>query len=483
MPAKARRKQVINELKLRQWVDTRKNVLFVGKHGVGKTSIVKEAWEKAGLHYRMYSCATLDPWVDFIGVPEKTVDENGNIYLGLVRPKEWEDDQIEAIFLDEFNRSHKKIRNACMELIQFKSINGRVFPNLKIVWAAINPEDEDGTYDVDRIDPAQEDRFHLHINVEYEPNREFFTKEFGSDIAGQAMKWWSLQGEKIQNLISPRRLEYAIRHHLDMGDLWDVLPHECGADQLKQMLGQTPIIKEWRKILDKQDKTAATDFLSDEDNYSQIIEDIISKKKQWNFAFSCMPDEKLSKIFSEHEMILNYCIQNLMSDEKIFKVMNDIVESNINPGTSIRIKKEIEKMKYPNIINNIYGGVVNPNKAKNVEMTTSEGSLTKIIDVVNGSSMEITSNRVRGYEQIRSVMPKNLTPETAIKTLELLERIVSHTQSKIIERNFTDFIGVVNKCFDTLKNENKIPEKIDTKFAKLLSYVSTKPDFYFSSGA
>ena len=44
--------------------------------------------------------------------------------------------------MDEFSRAHKKVRNAVMELIQFKSINGRKFKNLKIVWAAINPDDD-----------------------------------------------------------------------------------------------------------------------------------------------------------------------------------------------------------------------------------------------------------------------------------------------------------------------------------------------------
>ena len=83
-----RRKQVINEAKLSQWINTRKNVLFVGRHGVGKTSIVKAAWDRAGFKYRMYSCATLDPWVDFIGVPEKKMGDDGeysqNLFTGFM---------------------------------------------------------------------------------------------------------------------------------------------------------------------------------------------------------------------------------------------------------------------------------------------------------------------------------------------------------------------------------------------------------------
>ena len=79
----------------------------------------------------------MHPWVDFIGVPKEKTDDNGNSYLDLVRPQEFQDDEVEAIFMDEFSSfTHKKVRNAVMELIQFKSINGRKFKNLKIVWAS-----------------------------------------------------------------------------------------------------------------------------------------------------------------------------------------------------------------------------------------------------------------------------------------------------------------------------------------------------------
>lgn len=130
-------------------VENKMNILLKGAHGVGKTAMVKAAFDAAGLKWKYYSAATMDPWVDFIGVPKEKVDEHGNAYLDLVRPRDLAADDVEAIFFDELNRAPKKVRNAVMELIQFKSINGKKFNNLKIVWAAINPDDEDGTYDVE----------------------------------------------------------------------------------------------------------------------------------------------------------------------------------------------------------------------------------------------------------------------------------------------------------------------------------------------
>ena len=69
----------------------------------------------------------------------------------MVRPQEFQDDEVEAIFMDEFQKT-QKVRNAVMELIQFKSINGRKFKNLKIVDAG--KDDEEFNYR-DALDPAQ----------------------------------------------------------------------------------------------------------------------------------------------------------------------------------------------------------------------------------------------------------------------------------------------------------------------------------------
>ena len=116
--------------------------------------------------------------------------EQGITTLDLVRPKAFATGDVEALFFDEFNRSPKKVRNAVMELIQFKSINGMKFPNLKIVWAAINPDDEEETYDVEKLDPAQEDRFHITVAVPYRPNVDWFRKNYNPRLADAAIQWW-----------------------------------------------------------------------------------------------------------------------------------------------------------------------------------------------------------------------------------------------------------------------------------------------------
>ena len=80
------------------------NVMLIGHAGVGKTSIVKNIFEELGLKYLYYSASTMDPWVDFVGVPHEVTGEDGVKYLDLVRPKAFAYDDVEAIFLDEYNR-------------------------------------------------------------------------------------------------------------------------------------------------------------------------------------------------------------------------------------------------------------------------------------------------------------------------------------------------------------------------------------------
>lgn len=206
---------MITDAKLQFWIKNNLNVLFIGEHGVGKTARVKKAFEEAGLKWLYFSAATLDPWVDFIGIPKEVEDpKSGLKYIDLIRPKPFAEDTVEAIFIDELNRSHKKVRNAIMELLQFKSINGRKFKNLRIIWGAINPEtpineSTELEYDVERLDPAHKDRFEVHVNVPYKPDHTYFHEKFGTN-ATPAICWWNDLSPAAKKLVSPRRLDYAL---------------------------------------------------------------------------------------------------------------------------------------------------------------------------------------------------------------------------------------------------------------------------------
>lgn len=198
------------EVILNQCFKHGRNALLVGAHGTGKTSLIQKVASHNGLEqgssFVYLSGSTLDPWVDFVGVPRPEGD-----YLKFYRPSYMDPDKVQLLVIDEINRSQAKVRNACMELAQFKTVNGVHFPKLKAVWACANPADQDAGYtDTESIDVALADRFHTIMRLSVEPNKAHFVARFGDDIGSASIEWWRSLSSESRKKVSPRRLEYAI---------------------------------------------------------------------------------------------------------------------------------------------------------------------------------------------------------------------------------------------------------------------------------
>lgn len=366
------------------WIKNNQNVLFIGKHGTGKTSIVKEAFEKYNLKYRYFSASTMDPWVDFIGVPKentenkipeqfKIIKELANIspyiaetwiannwnlstesakktiqyvlsrkdgisYLDLVKPYSFASGEIEALFFDEFNRSPKKVRNAVMELIQFKSINGFKFPNLKLIWAAINPEDEEETYDVEKLDPAQKDRFHVSIEIPYSPNIEWFRKEYGKRIANSAVQWWHELPEEEKEKVSPRRLQYALDTYKNQGDLRDVIPFSCNVSKLYTVLSSGPTLEKLEELIKNKNEEETRDFLNNENNYSSAIKYILKSDYLTEYFLPLIPKEKIAVLISENNAV-SFIVNNCNKVPVFKQVCEEIIKANTNTKLVKKLRK------------------------------------------------------------------------------------------------------------------------------------------------
>lgn len=260
-------KELITLKKQDFWIQQGANVLLIGKHGVGKTHIGIAAAKRHKMKMQYYSCATMDPWVDFIGIPKTKHVKRGDkkaSYLELVRPKAWAFDEVEFLFLDELNRADPKITNAVLELIQFRSINGKKFKNLKCIWAAINPsaaETGDVMYNVEVLDPALESRFHVRVNLPFEPAEDYFTSKFGQGLGKNACSWWMSLDEKTKNEFPPRSMDYAIDFASKGGDVEDVLPEGIARADFIKVLDKDFNVED--VIVEKYDLiTAASDAVT-----------------------------------------------------------------------------------------------------------------------------------------------------------------------------------------------------------------------------
>jgi MoxR-like ATPase len=373
------------EKKIDFWIKNNQNAIFIGKHGVGKTSIVKNAFERHNLNYRYFSASTMDPWVDFVGIPKENtknklpegfeiIKELANIsyylaetwiannwklstdaaekiikhiscknnevsYIELIRPYSFASGEIEALFFDEFNRSPKKVRNAVMELIQFKSINGFKFPKLRLVWAAINPEDDEETYDVEKLDPAQKDRFHVSIEMPYQPNVDWFRKEYGKRTADAAIQWWNELPEEEKNKISPRRLQYALDAYKNKGDLRDIIPYSSNVSKLYSVLNQGPTVEKLEGLIQDKNDEETKAFLSNENNYSSAIKYILKSDYFQNYFLPLLPKEKIALLISEEEKLIPFIVKNCEKIPCFKQVCEEIIKANTNTKLVKRLRK------------------------------------------------------------------------------------------------------------------------------------------------
>ena len=191
---------------LKHYLEGKYNVLIVGEHGIGKTACVKEVFTSVyNDDWLYFSAPTMDPYIDFVGVP-KIIEQDGQYVLKLIRNEKLR--TARALFFDELNRAPRKVLNSIFELIQFKTINGIRLDNLEVIWAAINPPGK--KYNVEPLDPAIVDRFHLSVTVVPKFPKGYFAKRFSSDIAHRVVNWWENLSSNEKEDISFRRIEYAV---------------------------------------------------------------------------------------------------------------------------------------------------------------------------------------------------------------------------------------------------------------------------------
>ena len=283
------------------WIKLGKNVLFEGKHGTGKTMSVLSAFNRNNLRYLYFSASTMDPWVDFVGIPKIKIEDEKE-FIEFVLPKALIEGNPHAIFLDEYNRAPSRVRNAVMEIIQFKAVNGHKLGNLQIVWAAINPRTEDEMYDVADLDPAQKDRFQIHCAVPYEPNVTYFKNKFGIETATAAIEWWNTLPEEIKADISPRRLDEALIYHNQNGDISHILPIKANISALRTRLEFGSIGSKLNNLL-SADPKVIEQFFTNENNYSSAIKPVIETKKFRDRFLAHLPKDKITNLVTTNPVI------------------------------------------------------------------------------------------------------------------------------------------------------------------------------------
>lgn len=470
------------------WIKHGYNVLFVGAHGVGKTSIVRDAFNRNGLSWKYFSAATMDPWVDLVGVPRERQSEDGEPFLDLVRCQGL--DEVEALFFDELNRAHKKVRNAVMELIQFRTINGKPFKKLKAIWAAINPDDDE-TYDVEKLDPAQADRFHVKVTIPYKPERDYFAARYGQHMASSAISWWHELPEDMKSQVSPRRLDYALDIHRNSGDIRYALPEQCNVAKLLTTLKHGPIQEALQKFLAESNTASAKEFLASDNNFNAAIGYIKKSRSMMSFFFPLLSPESISVLASEVGP-RRFILDNITTCPAYAQCILDIFRTGTDKGAVREIEKTARSSSdVAKVIGrsgvDMAGGAyqinTNPEKpyfsSKPVNNAAYKSNINRLADTVanmyiNKQYMQ-TPHRKRMYDDMLKILPPTLSVDEAVDTLRFINGIASRSQFSTFEK-LDHLMGVVNHCFRQIARQTgwsleRIVHTHQAKFPRMWGWI------------
>lgn len=134
------------------------NVLLLGKHGIGKSEIIRRFYTQTqGLRVVAFFLGQMSDPGDLIGLMHKEEESGRSVFL----PPYWwpVDGQPIVLFLDELNRARPEILQSVHELVLNKTLAGKHLPTGSIVVAAVNEGDE---YQLTDLDPALVSRFNLY---------------------------------------------------------------------------------------------------------------------------------------------------------------------------------------------------------------------------------------------------------------------------------------------------------------------------------
>ncbi len=165
---------VINSTELKETLNltpATQNIMLVGKHGIGKSEILTNYFQKEGMKVVTLFLGQMSDPGDIIGLPSKieTKDSKGNITSQTdFTPPYWFpiDGKPIVLFLDELNRARPEILQTVMDLTLNRKLAGKLLPTGSRVIAAVNDGEE---YQLTDLDPALVSRFNIY---EFKPTVE-----------------------------------------------------------------------------------------------------------------------------------------------------------------------------------------------------------------------------------------------------------------------------------------------------------------------
>ena len=132
------------------------NIMLVGKHGIGKSEILTDYYNKKGMGVVALFLGQMSDPGDLLGLPNKDEATGKTTFM----PPYWfpVDGKPIVLFLDELNRARPEILQTIMDLALNRKLAGRELPRGSRIISAVNAGDE---YQLMDLDPALVSRFNI----------------------------------------------------------------------------------------------------------------------------------------------------------------------------------------------------------------------------------------------------------------------------------------------------------------------------------
>lgn len=373
------------------------------------------------------------------------------------------------------HNTHKKIRNATMELIQFGTINGmRLCPADKWygVWVAINPDSngDEGDYDTDRLDRAQKDRFQVQYKIPYECDTDYFVSKYGERNGKAAVDYWNGLTVEAKRLLSPRRLDFAMEMWQRDGDIRHVIPQECNPKSLSRILTAGPIGAKLARLYEDDLRDEAKAMLAEENAYNYSIKAILDNRKFMEFFLPCMPAEKLASLIAEERAVCNFVMEAVVKNPNnpMTASLREIAKADTNKKVAEKLRIILDKAGMPTASSGI---------KVYINSQAPLGYLAEMKTVASADSAQKIQSayRNKAYKTLLNCMSPDLDIAGAWLGLTLASE-VARTFSDRIPIQYPELISICNHCFITLMRNGIAIEEINSsmkeeQFQKIREYL------------
>ncbi|NUM37184.1 MAG: MoxR family ATPase [Candidatus Brocadiae bacterium] len=134
-----------------------RKILFVGKHGLGKTTLACSLAEISQMNWIHYD-ASKDDLISVAGIPSPKHLAKGKLFFARHGRTIWDK---ELVFLDELTRANRENQNMWLEILEDRRLYGEKLA-CRVFIASCNPDSYASTY---KCDDALLDRFSVVLPV------------------------------------------------------------------------------------------------------------------------------------------------------------------------------------------------------------------------------------------------------------------------------------------------------------------------------